>query len=160
VEGRVLLEGSPVESYSLAQRGQRIGYVFQNPERQLFAATVADEIGFVMKHRGFPQDVIKDRVSEMLELFELEQHAGAFPFNLSHGEKQRLALAGVMALEPQFVVLDEPSTGLDQLRKKRLASALQRVRERGVGCLIISHDQGFCGGLCSRILTLKGGRLE
>lgn len=157
--GRVLLDGRPVESYSLAERGKRVGYIFQNPERQLFAAKVADEIGFVLKYRGLSTEAGARRVQEMLALFELEHLAETFPFNLSHGEKQRLALAAVMALEPEFVILDEPSTGLDWLRKQRLASALDHLQERGVGFLIISHDQGFCRRLGARTLTLKGGRL-
>jgi len=158
-EGQVLLEGRRVDSYSLAQRGTRIGYVFQNPEKQLFAATVAEDIGFALSYRGLSAGSIKDRVQEMLALFELEKHAETFPFNLSHGEKQRLALAGIMALEPEFIIMDEPSTGLDWLRKQRLATVLERVRQRGVGYIIISHDHGFCYNLCARTLTLKGGGL-
>lgn len=157
--GRVLLGGRPVLDYSLAERGKRMGYVFQNPERQLFAATVADEIGFPLKFLGMSQEKVRNKVQEMLELFELEQHADAFPFNLSHGEKQRLALAAIMVLQPEFIILDEPSTGLDWLRKQRLTAALERVRERGVGFLLISHDIKFIQGLCARSMTLKGGRL-
>lgn len=157
--GKVYLDGRPIQEYSLAQRGRRVGYVFQNPERQLFAATVADEVGFALNYRGMDAKAVEERVAEMLDLFELGRYAQTFPFNLSHGEKQRLALAAVMALEPEFIVLDEPSTGLDWARKRRLAAVLDRVRQRGVGYILISHDQGFCHELCQTILTLKGGRL-
>lgn len=156
--GTVRLEGRPIQDYPLAQRGRRIGYVFQNPERQLFAATVADEIGFALKYRGLAPETIQERVAELLALMELDRYARTFPYNLSHGEKQRLALAAVLALEPEFIILDEPSTGLDWARKRRLATVLARVR-RQVGYIIISHDGGFCRELCDAALTLKGGRL-
>ena len=131
--GEVRLAGRPITEYPLAQRGKRIGYVFQNPERHLFAATVADEIGFALKYRGLDPGEVQERVDEMLDLMELGQYAETFPFNLSHGEKQRLALAAVMALEPEFIILDEPSTGLDWVRKRRLAAMLDRIRQRKVG---------------------------
>lgn len=159
-EGRVLLAGRPMQDYSLAQRGRRIGYVFQNPEGQFFAASVRDEIGFPLKFRGLSPEVVQERVGEMLALFELEHRAEAFPFNLSQGEKQRLALAAIMALKPEFIILDEPSTGLDRVRKGRLAAALERVREQGVGYMLISHDHAFSRGLCAKAMTLRGGRLE
>lgn len=159
-EGRVLLAGKPVQDYSLAQRGRKVGYVFQNPERQFFAASVKDEIGFPMKFRGLSPEIIQERVGEMLTLFELESRAEAFPFNLSQGEKQRLALAATMALKPEFIILDEPSTGLDRVRKGRLVAALERVREQGIGFLLISHDHAFSREVCAQAMTLKGGRLE
>lgn len=159
-EGRVLLAGKPIQDYSLAQRGRRVGYVFQNPERQFFAASVKDEIGFPMKFRGLSPEIIQERIGEMLALFELEHRAEAFPFNLSQGEKQRLALAAIMALKPEFIILDEPFTGLDRVRKQRLAAALGRVREQGVGYMLISHDHAFSRDLCAQSITLKGGRLQ
>ena len=158
-QGQVMLAGQPLRDYSLSQLGRRVGYVFQNPEKQLFAATVAEDIGFGLRYRGLTQENLQSRVQEMLSLFELEHCAHSFPFNLSHGEKQRLALAGIMALEPEFIILDEPSTGLDWLRKQRLITVLERVRERGVGYLLISHDHGFCRGICAKALTLKEGQL-
>lgn len=157
--GKVYLDGRPVQNYTLAERGRRVGYVFQNPERQFFAGSVADEIGFALGYRGFSPAQVEERVEELLEFFELEQYAQSFPFHLSHGEKQRLALAAVMALEPEFIILDEPSTGLDWARKNKLTKALDGIRQRGVGYIIISHDHGFCRRLCQSAVTLKVGRL-
>lgn len=158
--GQVFLAGTPVEHYSLADRGRRIGYVFQNPERQLFAATAAEEIGFALRYQGLPAQEIQERVAEMLALFELGQYATTFPFNLSRGEKQRLVLAAVMALNPEFILLDEPFTGLDWLRKQRLMKVLKRVEAQGVGYLLINHDRDLSSCLCSRVLTLKGGSVR
>lgn len=156
--GRVLLWGEDAAKYSLASRGRRIGYVFQNPEGQFFASTVSEEIGFALKLRGMSPEDAQQRVAEMLTLFELEEFAETFPFNLSQGEKQRLALAAIFALKPEFLILDEPFTGLDWLRKQRLLAVLEEVRNAGVGYLLISHDRE-CAQLCSRVLQLEGGEL-
>lgn len=158
--GRVFISGTDAEEYSLAARGRLIGYVFQNPEGQFFASTITEEIGFALKYRGMSPDKVQQRVEEMLTLFELEEYADTFPFNLSQGEKQRLALAAIIALRPGFIILDEPFTGLDWLRKQRLQEVLQRVRNEGVGYLLISHDRDMASRLCSRVLQLEGGELQ
>lgn len=157
--GQVLLAGRPIDSYSLGARGRRLGYVLQNPERQLFTPTVSEEIAFGLRYRGLAAEAVAERVAEMLALFELTAYAATFPFNLSRGEQQRLALAAIMALQPEFIILDEPFTGLDWLRKQRLAAILERVQRQGVGYLLISHDQDLCARLCGRKLSLAGGRL-
>lgn len=155
--GRVLLEGKEVGKWPLAKRGSRIGYVFQNPEKQLFCPTVAEEIGFALSFQGLEPDRAKQRVEEMLARFDLAHCRDSFPFNLSQGEKQRLVLAGVMALAPDFVILDEPTTGLDRARKQVLADVLKRLADRGVGYVLISHDWEFCRSLCRRLLVLEEG---
>lgn len=157
--GAVLLAGRPLESYSLSARSRQLGYVMQNPEGQFFAPSVAQEIGFPLQFRGLPPEVVAERVREMLALFQLEAHAGSFPFHLSQGEKQRLALAAIMANEPEFLILDEPFAGLDWLQRQQLLEILAMTRAKGVGCLIISHDRALCSRLCNRVLTLEGGRL-
>lgn len=157
--GQVMLEGKPVGDYTLAARGRKVGYVLQNPEQQFFAQDSAEEIGFALRYRGYTPEQIEVRVAEMLKLFELEDYAATFPFHLSQGEKQRLALAAVMAPGPDFLILDEPITGLDWLRKKRLGTILERVRAEGIGFLLICHDREFGLGLADRQLTLEGGRL-
>lgn len=155
--GRVLLEGREVARWPLAQRGSRIGYVFQNPEKQLFCPIVADEVGFALLQQGMERRAVEKRVAEMLDRFDLTHCRDSFPFNLSQGEKQRLVLAGVMALEPAFVILDEPTTGLDWQRKQVLAAVLANLADNGTGYIVISHDREFCRSLCRRLLVLEGG---
>ena len=156
--GQVLLEGRDVRSMPLSQRGEKIGYVFQNPEKQLFCSTVHQEVGFGLLYRGVNSEQVAIRVDEMLELFELYPCRESFPFNLSQGEKQRLVLAAVMALQPEFIILDEPTTGLDSRRRQVLSDMLSRVADRGVGYILISHDREFCSKLCQRLLVMEGGR--
>ncbi|MTI94397.1 MAG: ABC transporter ATP-binding protein [Firmicutes bacterium] len=158
--GQVHLAGKPLGQYSLAEVGRRIGYIFQNPEKQLFTPSVREEIGFGLRHRQVADGEIKRRVQAMLELFELEYCADSFPFNLSQGEKQRLALASVLILEPEFVIFDEPTTGMDWFRKQSFRELLTLVRKRGCGYVLISHDPDLSQDSCSRILRLEGGRLH
>lgn len=156
--GSVLLQGRPLATYSLGAVGRRVGYVRQDPEKMFFASTVAEEIGFPLRYRGFSPKVVKERVAEMLALFELEAYRETFPLNLSRGEKQRLALAAVIAGEPGFLVLDEPFSGLDRRWRLKVRAILARMRDKGVGFLLISHDRDLSLSVCQRTLTLVGGR--
>lgn len=139
--------------------GQRIAYCFQNPGKQLFAATVEEEIAFGLKYRGASPEHIAASCEAMLKLFELEHLCQHFPHNLSWGEKKRTALAACLALEPDYLILDEPSIGLDEKRLQSLAETLQHLRKEGVGALIISHNQDFIRENAQRILLMEEGRI-
>lgn len=155
--GQILLQGSKVEEYSLAQIGRRIGYVFQNPDLQLFCGTVAEEIGFGLINQGYEADRVKERVDFYLEYFHLAEYRQAFPLHLSQGEKQRVAIASVLATEPEFMILDEPTVGLDAYRKKILAAYLQKIARSGRGMILISHDMIFVNRLADRIIQMEKG---
>ena len=158
--GRVLLEGEDVAKMPLARVGARVGYVFQNPERQFFTASVAEEVAFGLRFRDGSGSGVAGRVEEMLDYFDLSHRREAFPFNLSRGEKQRLALASILVLEPAYVILDEPTTGLDPGRKERFCLLLERVRARGTGYLLISHDRELISQMTNRRLVMEGGRVR
>lgn len=158
--GEVLLEGRPVQEYTLAQIGRRIGYVFQNPEQQLFSSTVAEEIGFGLSYRGEEPAVIRERVEFFLDYFELSPYRQVFPLHLSYGEKQRLAIAAVLANEPEFLILDEPTVGLDACRKELLAAYLEKVARLGRGIVLVSHDTAFVQRMANRVIALKKGRVH
>jgi energy-coupling factor transport system ATP-binding protein len=156
--GQILLEKKDITGYSLGEIGARVGYIFQNPGKQIFTPSVREEVAFGLKYRGFSENEVTLRVEEMLTYFELSHRADSFPFNLSRGEKQRLALAAILALEPGFVIFDEPTTGLDMCRKEKFARMLDKVRERGAGYILISHDLNFCAASCQRQIMMKEGK--
>ncbi len=157
--GRVLLSGKDAKEMKLFEIGQKIGYCFQNPERQLFASTVEEEIGFGLIYRGRPKQEVDRITEELITLFQLESVRGCFPLNLSYGEKRRLALAAGFALSPEYLILDEPTTGLDSVRIGILGRVLKELRGRNTGMLLISHNEEFLHDNTTRILTMEGGRI-
>jgi len=159
-KGEIYLAGLPLSRYSLAQVGTRIGYIFQNPDLQLFCRSVAEEMAFgLSRSRQDPQQ-IKEKVDFFLEYFELDGYRNSFPMHLSQGEKQRLAIAAVMAHEPEYLILDEPTIGLDAFRKQQLVDYLHKVTGLGRGMLLVSHDMAFIDKLAERLISMEKGRIQ
>ncbi|HBC92423.1 MAG TPA: ABC transporter ATP-binding protein [Pelotomaculum sp.] len=157
-KGRIKLNGQLLTSLTLTQIGRQIGYVFQNPDKQLFCETVEEEIAFGVRNLGLPPDQAAQKVREVMDYFELTRHAQAYPLSLSAGEKRRLALAAVFALEPGLLLLDEPTTGLDPYRKKLLGDYLDKMLAAGRGVVLISHDQKFINRYATRLMGLQDGQ--
>ncbi|AGK99893.1 energy-coupling factor ABC transporter ATP-binding protein [Desulfoscipio gibsoniae] len=157
--GYITLKGQKMSGMTLAQIGRWVGYVFQNPEKQLFCPTVAEEISFGLQNLELPGHEVQRLVKESLAYFELEHLAQSFPLQLSQGEKRRLAIAAVLALEPELLVLDEPTTGLDAYRKHLLGECLDKIVTSERGVFMISHDNNFIKKYASRIIKLENGRL-
>lgn len=155
--GDVFVDKLNTKQAKLYQVGTKVGYLFQEPERQIFAATVRDELAFVMELKGIEKEVIEQRVEVALVRFQLQEVADSFPFQLSRGEKQRLALATVLMNNPSFLILDEPTTGLDVERKERLSEIIRELKKRGTGMVIISHDERFVEKHADRIIIVAGG---
>ena len=157
--GTLTLFGQDASKMSLPQIGQKIGYSFQNPEQQLFTTSVEAEIAFGLKHRGMSREEISEKTEALLSLFELQQVRYEFPLNVSWGEKRRIALAACFALNPGYLVLDEPTTGQDEERITILNQALERLRQRDVGMLLISHNESFIEQNAQRILRMERGAI-
>ena len=158
--GSIRLENRSLQEYSLAEIGRCIGYVFQNPDQQLFCNTVAEEIGFGLQHLGWEREAIGERVEFYLDYFELGAYRHVFPLHLSRGEKQRLAIAAVLAGEPGFLILDEPTAGLDAYRKGLLIACLKKIAGLGRGVVFVSHDAGFVKRVADRVICLENGRIR
>lgn len=155
--GKCYLFGEDEGKIPLSRIGQRVGYCFQNPEQQLFATSVEKEIAFGLKYRGASAEHITRITEYLLNLFEIEHLRHVFPYNLSWGEKRRVALAASLALEPEYLVLDEPTSGLDEERIEILNQVLKRLRDNGIGMLLISHNQNFIEKNAQRILLMERG---
>lgn len=143
--GEILLEGQVVSRMSLARIGKIVGFVFQNPDKQLFAPTVWEQVAFGLRLENAKgrSSELEEKVNYWLDFFELSDFKDHFPFYLSRGQKQRLVLAQVLARGADFFFMDEPTTGLDMLRLKRLDECLEAIRKSGKGYIIISHDKNF-----------------
>lgn len=158
--GKINLEGQSLTAFSLAAIGQRIGYVFQNPNLQLFCRTVAEEVGFGLTNKGCHPVMVKEKVDFYLDYFELAAYRESYPMYLSQGEKQRLAIAAVLASEPEFLILDEPTVGLDAYRKRLLGDYLQKIASLGRGMLLISHDMSFVDRMAERVIYMENGQIK
>lgn len=151
VSGEIFLGDRLLNDLTLAQRGRMIGYVMQNPARQIFSATVEEEMRYGLENLGLSEDEIQSRTDIYLDHFGLDDKRQAFPFRLSHGEKQRLVLAAVLAMKPEYLILDEPTASLDLKRRRILGQLLQSL---DCGVMVISHDDEFIRSFCDEKVTM------
>ncbi len=119
-KGEVVVDGVSTREVSVAQLARKVGFVFQNPDHQLFCETVEEEVAFALRNFGFEENAIKKRVDWALNLLDITQYRQTSPFMLSGGERKRVALASVLAWDPQVVILDEPTIGQDHQQKEKL----------------------------------------
>jgi energy-coupling factor transport system ATP-binding protein len=157
--GRVLLDGRDVATLPLEQLAQRVGYVFQDPDHQLFAATVEEEVAFGPRNLGLPATEIEQRVAEALAAVDLRER-DADPFLLDKGTRQRLAVAAILAMRPDVLVLDEPTTGLDFSEQQRMMALLRALHDAGRTIVVITHTPWVIAEHAERVVLLAGGRVR
>ncbi len=157
--GRVLLDDTSVADLSLEQLAQRVGYVFQDPDHQLFAATVEEEVAFGPRNVGLAPQEVEVRVTEALAAVGLEARQED-PFLLGKGARQRLAVATILALRPEVLVLDEPTTGLDYPEQQRMLRLLHALHRAGRTIIIITHTPWVIAEYAERVLMLAHGELR
>lgn len=154
-QGEIYLEGKNIRKMSLSNIGKEIGFVFQNPEKQLFCPTVSEQLRFSYNYAGESSGTdIEKRIEHYLEVFELAKYKDSSPMELSHGEKQRVALASALTRDVKFLILDEPATGLDILRKSQLAECLLSFKEEGRGYMIIGHEAKYLDRYIDKLFVL------
>lgn len=143
-KGRILVDGDDIAPLSLAEIGRRIGYLHQNPAHQLFCDTVAEEVAFGLRNLGLDDGEVDARLWHYLDYFDLAEYATDLPLDLSHGQRQRVMLAVVFSMRPAYVVLDEPTTGLDLVRRRALGAYMRGIVGRdGCGVIVVSHERSF-----------------
>jgi len=158
--GRLLLDGRPVDygRAGLAQLRGRVGLVFQNPERQLFSAQVEEDVSFGPLNLGLDQATVRARVAAALDAVGLGGQARRAVHHLSFGQKKRVCIAGVLAMAPEVLLLDEPMAGLDAPMQDELAQLLDRLAARGTTILLSTHDIDFAYGWADDIHLMADGR--
>jgi energy-coupling factor transporter ATP-binding protein EcfA2 len=158
-EGDVVVDGHDVKRQTVAEMARTVGLIFQNPNHQLFKGTIAEEVAFGPRNIGWDEDRIKDASHRVLELVELVGLEDRDPDSLSIGQKQRVAVASVLVMEPRILILDEPTTGQDERTLApfmRLVSALNRD---GMTVLMITHDMDVAMRYATRLIVMSNGSI-
>ncbi|MBN1368644.1 MAG: energy-coupling factor ABC transporter ATP-binding protein [Dehalococcoidaceae bacterium] len=158
-KGKVKILGKEITGASTAEMSASVGLVFQNPQEHLFADSVREEIAFGLKNKGLDGNEIKQISQQMLDKFGLSHLAHRYPRELSGGEKQRLALAAVMAGEPEILVLDEPTRGIEDRLKIKLMHLIDDYRHRSKTVILITHDVELVARFASRVILMSEGRI-
>lgn len=163
-KGSVIVDGHDVSEKSERKKvRQLVGMVFQYPEYQLFAETVFEDVAFGPRNMKLDADEVKNRVVRALTLVGLdpEKFSERSPFDLSGGERRRAAIAGVLAMQPKYLVLDEPMAGLDPLGRQEILSLLEKLRtESGCTVIMISHSMDDIASHATKVLVLDQGELR
>ena len=161
--GCVLVDGLDTRERKLRREVRtKVGLAFQYPETQLFANTVAEDVAFGPRNLGLSDDEVNRRVREALDHVGLDYDAIAqrSPFDLSGGQQRRVALAGILAMEPSVLVLDEPAAGMDPATVDEIRNYLRDLNDQGLTIVLVSHSMDDVAELCSRIVVLDHGVLH
>ncbi len=158
-KGEVIVDNVNTKKTSIAKLARKVGFVFQNPDNQLFCETVEEEVAFALKNFGLKENAVKKRVSWALNLLDLAEYRKTSPFMLSGGERKRVALASVLAWNPKFVILDEPTIGQDYQQKERLRQFIVQLNAQKKTVIIVTHDVEFVAECGPRVVLMTEGRI-
>ncbi len=156
--GEVRLQGTAIGAWDTPQRARKMAYLPQNPNALLFAETVLEELAVTRRNHGLPVD--EGLLLALLRRLGLEEQAGAYPRDLSVGQRQRAALGAVTAVRPQVLLLDEPTRGLDAGARQALIRLLGGWKQAGMGILLVTHDAELCAALADHVVVLEAGRVQ
>lgn len=156
-KGSVSFLGSPISASPPSSIARRVGYIFQNPDHQIAAATVAEEVGFALANFGASREEIDRRVAEVLPIVGLVGKEGEDPYVLTKGERQRVALASVLSYGPEVIIMDEPTTGLDEREQRRVMRLLARLNREGRTVIIVTHALPIVAEFARRAVVLVEG---
>jgi energy-coupling factor transport system ATP-binding protein len=157
--GKILMDGIDTKKSSVASLSRKVGLVFQNPEHQLFCETAKDEVLFSLKNFNFNEKIAEKRTKKILEILNLTRYSDISPFMLSGGERKRLALASVLAWDPKYIILDEPTIGQDHDQKSKLGNFIKQLNSQGKTVIIVTHDVEFVAETKPKIVLLSRGKI-
>ena len=158
--GQVLVDGVDARTLRKGELRRRVGLVFQFPEAALFAPTVEEDVAFAPRQIGLDEGEVRERVRETLVLLGAAHLMERSPHALSGGEKRRVAIAGVLAMSPEILVLDEPTAGLDPATREDLLGVVRGLRGAGTSVVMVSHDLDEVTEVADRVCVLEGGEVR
>jgi len=157
--GRVLVDGLDTREVGSPDMASKVGYVFQNPDCQLFSDSIYDEVAFGPRQLGLARDEVEANVLEALEVVRLKESMSRQPHMLSRGQRLRVAVASVLSMRPKVLLLDEPIMGQDYLEFKSLMTHLKSLNEQGVAVIVITHDINAILRYARRLVVMEGGEI-
>jgi energy-coupling factor transport system ATP-binding protein len=158
-QGEVLVDSVSTKDVSVAKLARNVGFVFQNPDHQLFNETVEDEIAFALKNFGFEDVVVEKQINWALNLLDLVQYRKTSPFMLSGGERKRVALASILAWDPKMIILDEPTIGQDHQQKEKLQQFILQLNAQKKTVVVVTHDVEFVAECNPRVILMSQGKI-
>jgi len=160
MSGELLVDGVSVAAETTSELSRKVGYVFQNPENQLFALTVEKDVAFGPENLGLTRQEIRDRVDWAMAAAGTVALKDLAPYELSGGQQQRVALAGVLAMKPSVIVLDEPTSFLDPRTAEEVMAAVDDLRrENGITVIVVEHRLDLVGRYAERIVVMDHGKI-
>ena len=158
-EGDIVLRGQSLKSLTLTETGREIGFVFQNPDHQIFAQTVRQEVEFAPRNLGLPVAQLPERINRTLLAVGLQGKEECNPFTMTKGERQRIAVASILAAEPGLIVLDEPTTGLDYREQVAMMALIRQLHAAGHTIVLITHSMWVAAEYAPRCVVMSQGRI-
>jgi len=158
-QGKILINGTDIRDLSTPQVAQEVGFLFQNPDNQIFTDKVNEEIKFGLKNMRLDDEEIDKRVNSALEMMELTEYKNRHPHSLSRGQRQRLAVASILAMEPNIIVLDEPTTGQDRAHVNKFLQHIEELNKLGKTVIFITHDMNIAARYSTRMIVMKKGEV-
>jgi energy-coupling factor transporter ATP-binding protein EcfA2 len=158
-KGKVLVSGTDLFEKTGIDRAKTVGYVFQNPDDQIFSKTIRDEIGYGLKFLKLSKDVEDKLINKAAATMELQDHLDINPFDVSQGLRQRVAIASVLVFEPEIFIIDEPTTGQDFARSKIIMDMVRALHGIGKTIIIVTHDMELIAEYAKRLIVMKSGKM-
>jgi len=157
--GYVRIGDWDTKEHSVAKLARRVGYVFQNPDEQLFSKNVGTEVAFGPRNLGFNAGQVEGQVKDALAMTELSDKTETNPYDLSPTWRKMVALASIISMDTDIVIFDEPTTGQDSTNIARIANVIKVLRERGKTVITITHDIDFCAENFERVVAMSQGKI-
>ncbi|MDY5212585.1 energy-coupling factor ABC transporter ATP-binding protein [Intestinibacter sp.] len=159
--GKIFIDNIKVDTVGVEEICQKVGLVFQNPFNQVTGAklTVYEEIAFGLENLGIPRDEMIRRVDEAMELLDIAKYKDRHPFDLSGGQMQRMAIASIIAMQPEVIILDEPTSQLDPQGSEEVFQAVQKLSKKGITIIMVEHKIEKIAAYSDRVILLDEGKL-
>ena len=158
-QGQVTVLGFPVNKENLKEIRRQVGLLFDNPDNQLFSTTVFNDIAFGPRNLKLGEDQVQSRVEEVLQVVGIEDLKDRPPYNLSLGQKKKAAIGGLLAMDPQLMVFDEPFSGLDPSSARQFMAILAALQEKGSTLIIVTHDVNMAYAWADQVIIMKEGEI-